>query len=287
MSVELLNNINDPDEESTEVGKKLATEFLKYLETGKGLNETDHSMIDIEDVKSKVNRLYELFKISSFLELPIPCLNIDDHRGLPLDILPSESSFLPFSHNLTRSEDQYWSINIHFLKSFFEVGSMRKGKRLKWYEIWETASYKKGGVMGMNHPSKLIFLNFNEIKESIHNNISAFLARRHYVVKNANNANNDSSNSGSSYSTNSPPSTNKKNKFYTTVNTSSNNLEIVFSPVFFISWSYFGSPSSPVKNHLNPGNYVFGSINSNNVVLKTSPKVSIPAPRNTVNLNSF
>lgn len=49
----------------------------------------------------------------------------------------------------------------------------------------------------------------------------------------------------------------KKTYLSVTVDSQNPGLSLEASPAYFITWSYFGAPTSPVTGHLIPGRYIF------------------------------
>ena len=56
--------------------------------------------------------------------------------------------------------------------------------------------------------------------------------------------------------TNSP---NGSGLFRVTVSCTAKDYRIFVTPAYFIDWTFFGYPSSPVANHILPGRYLFGT----------------------------
>jgi hypothetical protein len=65
--------------------------------------------------------------------------------------------------------------------------------------------------------------------------------------------------------------------FRVTVRCNNTGYRIIVSPAYFIDWSYFGSPSTPVTREMLPGRYIFGTDSINGSIIPDKLVFRIPS----------
>lgn len=132
---------------------------------------------------------------------------------------------------------------------------------LRWGEYPFTDELYKKGKESLEeiYGDKLVrSTNPNSIFRSSTRRLEDFLELRiNSISKKSSGSDNDQLSGG----TGSPPGIpNLTNYLVLTINTQNQNYKIESSPAYFINWSYFGAPTTPIKGPILPGKYIFRGI---------------------------
>lgn len=236
-SIERKNGENEYSEAELEhrsEAERLTNRLIENVVERKEINNKiyeSYEEFQFLDVTFLLNRLTKLLMIIKRVNDKVPCLLLDN-RFVPLDIL---QEFPTFNHQFLGDSWQH-PLFLSWKHPLFEH---------YLYEILE--HYLKG-----DEEAVIKSQNNRDVINSLHDSLTTFLTTRIFGIKSQNN-NRINKNVSSKLNQNLSMA-----YLNVVVKTNKPGLQISFAPAYFISWMYFGAPTTPVSGHLQPGRYIFG-----------------------------
>jgi len=238
LSSRLMNDVRAVAEGGppSEMRRKVFSE-RRYSEQAEG--------VPISDVVANVGRMATEFAMARRWDSEIPCVKLDDGDFAPISITEffggSSSSFLG-------SEDwfDHWE---------------RRGP-FPFHRLWRE-TLRDSGEDG----ERLIATSVPEAEERVERSLQDFLSYRFAGIKAwaewirgsqfFGGSKGPSGGIGGDSTTPPPLAVGPGGGLQVQVSCLTPGLRIHVSPAYFISWVYFGSPSTPVSSYVLPGRYVF------------------------------
>jgi hypothetical protein len=203
----------------------------------------------ISDVVTNVSQIAMEFATARRWDGEVPCLRLDNGELAPVSLsefFPAPSSSFDGSENWFEWWDRYF-------------GGPFPPHRL-WRELVKGSGRQEEGF---------VVTDVREAEGALQRNLNGFLAYRFAGIKRWS----DWIRGVGTFRPDSPPRDKSRNKgsrgpipspsvssgggLRVQVSCGTRGLRIHVSPAYFISWVYFGSPSSPVVSYVLPGRYVF------------------------------
>jgi hypothetical protein len=215
----------------TEMQKDLFSEE-RYSEQAEG--------VPISDVVENVGQMAREFAVARRWDGEIPCLKLDDGGVIPISL----TEFLggPASTNWFEFWERFGPFPMHLL--------WRDSLRFSW-----------------SQEEQITMTDVNEVEEGVQRGLKGFLSYRFAGLKkwaewihgapSRGGGNPPPPRSLGSGVFPPPPAVSPGGGLQVQVSCLTPGLRIHVSPAYFISWVYFGSPTTPVAGYVLPGRYIF------------------------------
>lgn len=129
----------------------------------------------------------------------------------------------------------------------------------------------------------------DDLREIMRVNLSGFIAIRHATLSQGYTRDKVAGFFRNGPPGGSPPGSTASSVKYLTVqlNTVNHGLQIQASPAYFVNWSYFGSPTSPITGSLIPGKYIFAGSGVGLPTFTVDPTIVDIPPNFNITLNGI
>jgi hypothetical protein len=253
----------EADDISSEVSNRLAEEYIDMIfesRRGKKIAQK-HQKLDLDDINANLNILKsQIDQVGpTGYGRVFPCIRVGN-ISIPINI------------------DQY----VNDVNKMDSIVSGRRGLfdrfPINLFRMFDYAASEKNDDLGLISHDSLRKIMIETLSYFIKIRYSSFFNEQ--IVQRIKRSFIDT-----------PPSVSNKgieNKYLTiSLSTINHGLQIQASPAYFISWSYFGNPTSPISGYLKPGRYIFGG-QGLGLPTFTVDKTFVDVPPNfNVNLNAL
>jgi hypothetical protein len=216
-----------------EVRRSVFTE-QRYAEQAKG--------VPITDVVSNLRRMATEFAVARRWDGAVPCLKLEKGEMVPISITEFLGGPWPQSLGV-----ENW---------------------IEWYERYEGVPFKqlnrawREALRGGALEGRFVVADIRKIEHSVQRNLSSFLSYRFAGIEWWTNwirgvGGRFPGGPRGPASTQPPPAVGPGGGLQVQVSCLTPGLRIHIAPSYFISWVFFGSPSTPVTSYVLPGRYVF------------------------------